>query len=191
MPFNIKFGRAKIPVLSVVGALAIGTVFTQLMFQNISNSSWIYVVWLSLGVVAFVLYRRHRGDPLWEPLETPPPPDREVVRKYLPPPQSARVRIGRKSHRVEELVPAEAALDPEIAHEHHRTRFLGLQLMMQRHGRMRVSLGLALCVALSVLAVVADLSPYDPFGPSLGWSPGIIMVALVAGWMLLRSHEEN
>ena len=191
MPFNIKFGRAKIPVLSVVGALAIGTVFTQLMFQNISNSSWIYLAWLILGVVAFVFYRRHRGDPLWEPLESPPPRDREVVRKYVPPPQSARVRIGRRSHRVEAEVPAEPAPDAELAHRHRLTRFLGLHLMVQRHGRMRVFLGLALCVGLSVLALVADLSQYDPFGPGLGWSPGIIMVALVAGWMLLRSQEEN
>jgi APA family basic amino acid/polyamine antiporter len=37
MPWNIRFGRDSIPVLSIVGALFIGTVFTQLMFQNISN----------------------------------------------------------------------------------------------------------------------------------------------------------
>jgi basic amino acid/polyamine antiporter, APA family len=191
MPLNIKFGRSRIPILSVVGALAIGTVFTQLMFQNISNSSWIYVGWLIMGVIAFVFYRRYRGDPLWEPLESPPPPDREVVRKYVPPPQSARVRIGRKSHKVEEREPAAAPAEPEPVHEHHRTRFLGLHLMIQRHGRLRVALGLALCVGLSVLALVGDLSQFDPFGPGLGWSPGIIMVALVAGWMLLRSHEES
>ena len=39
MPLNIPFGRASIPVLSVIGALAIGAVFTQLLFQNISNST--------------------------------------------------------------------------------------------------------------------------------------------------------
>src|SRR5207253_10795555 len=52
MPFNIKFGRDSIPVLSLVGALAIGIVFTQLMFQNISNSTWIYLGWLVLGVAS-------------------------------------------------------------------------------------------------------------------------------------------
>src|SRR4029077_16011806 len=57
MPGNIKFGRDSIPILSVVGAVAIGTVFTQLVFQNISNSTFIYVGWLALGVASFVLYR--------------------------------------------------------------------------------------------------------------------------------------
>ncbi len=46
MPWNIRFGRDSIPVLSLLGALAIGTVFTQLMSQNISNSSYIYLGWL-------------------------------------------------------------------------------------------------------------------------------------------------
>src|SRR6202158_5830130 len=66
MPWNIKFGRDSIPVLSLVGALDIVTVFTQLMFQNISNSTFIYVGGLALGVVSFVLYRKHRNRPLWE-----------------------------------------------------------------------------------------------------------------------------
>src|ERR1019366_5805416 len=78
MPGNIKFGRDSIPILSLVGAIAIGTVFTQLMFQNISNSTFIYLGWLVLGVISFVLYKNHRKQPLWEPLEEPPPPDREV-----------------------------------------------------------------------------------------------------------------
>ncbi|HEY8953127.1 MAG TPA: APC family permease, partial [Candidatus Dormibacteraeota bacterium] len=97
MPGNIKFGRDSIPILSVVGAIAIGTVFTQLMFQNISNSTFIYLGWLVLGVITFVLYRNHRKQPLWEPLEEPPPPDREVER--LPPepmPTAARFKHGRR-----------------------------------------------------------------------------------------------
>src|SRR5467141_2142099 len=93
MPGNVRFGRDSIPVLSVVGAIAIGTVFTQLMFQNISNSTFIYLGWLVLGVISFVLYRNHRKQPLWEPLEEPPPPDREV--EHLPPeplPTAARFK---------------------------------------------------------------------------------------------------
>src|SRR5581483_2302146 len=50
MPLNIRFGRSTIPVLSVVGALAIGTVFTQLAFENVSQSSLIFMGWLALGV---------------------------------------------------------------------------------------------------------------------------------------------
>ena len=67
-----------IPILSIVayiplvGALAIGTVFTQLLSQNISNSTYIWLGWMELGVITFVIYRRHRGLPLWEPLEVPP-----------------------------------------------------------------------------------------------------------------------
>src|SRR5205823_11440156 len=65
MPGNIKFGREQIPVLSLLGALAIGIVFTQLMFQNISNSTWIYLGWLALGVLSFVVYRTYKKEPVW------------------------------------------------------------------------------------------------------------------------------
>jgi len=40
------------------------------------------------------------------------------------------------------------------------------------------------------LAVGVDLSAYDPFGPSLGWSPGIVLTALFAAYILNRSHSE-
>src|SRR5258708_38173324 len=43
MPINIRVGRDSIPVLSVVGATAIGTGFTQQMVQNISNAPCIYL----------------------------------------------------------------------------------------------------------------------------------------------------
>src|SRR5713226_819025 len=97
MPFNVRFGRDSVPILSLLGALAIGTVFTQLLFQNISNSTWIYMGWMALGVLSYVLYRSYRKQPLWEPLEVPPPPDREV--EHLPPepmPQIARYKHGRR-----------------------------------------------------------------------------------------------
>src|SRR6266568_885724 len=76
MPWNIKFGRDSIPVLSLVGALFIGTVFTQLVFQNISSSTMIFLGWLGLGALTYVLYMRYRHEPLWEPLEIPPPRER-------------------------------------------------------------------------------------------------------------------
>lgn len=187
MPLNIPFGRASIPLLSVIGAVGIGSVFSQLMAQNVSNSTFIYLFWLVLGVAAFIAYRMRRREPLWQPLEVPPPPDREVAHRFEPPPREARVRIRRKGHIAEPVTP-EPAPAPERV---HRTRLLGLRLMVQRHGRMRVSLGLALCVAVSVLAVVADLSTYDPFGPGLGWSPGVLIVSFLAAWLLLRSWHES
>src|SRR5205814_1473474 len=98
MPLNLKFGRASIPLLSVIGAIGIGSVFTQLMAQNISSSTFIFLGWLVLGVSAFIVYRRYRREPIWEPLEVPPPPDREVAHRLEPAPREARVRIGHRHH---------------------------------------------------------------------------------------------
>ncbi|HYT11993.1 MAG TPA: APC family permease [Candidatus Nitrosopolaris sp.] len=185
MPLNIKFGRDSIPVLSLLGALAIGIVFTQLMFQNISNSTWIYLGWLVLGVLSFVVYRTYKKEPLWEPLEVPPPPDREV--EHLPPepmPQTARFKHGRR-------VPAHAAAVPARHLPHRRTWRVGWELYWRRHGNVRGGLIVLVFAAVSGFAVGVDLSSYDPFGPGLGWSPGIVLVALLAAYLLNRSHSEQ
>lgn len=186
MPGNIRFGRDYIPVISVIGALAIGTVFTQLMFQNISNSTWIYLGWLLLGGVTFVLYRRHRHEPLWEPIEVPPPPDREVDRTPPEPhPQAARYRLGRR-----ERIAAHAAAQPTPRHRRQH-RWLGLELFFARHGAVRGVLIVAVFASVSGLAVGVDLSNYDPFGPGIGWSPGIVITALLAAYLLNRSRSEQ
>ena len=188
MPGNIKFGRDSIPILSVVGAVAIGTVFTQLMFQNISNSTFIYLGWLALGTVSFVLYRKHRHRPLWEPLESPPPPDREIER--LPPeplPQAARYRLGRR----ERIQAHAAATKPVLAQRHRSSWRLGWELFFARHGNVRGALIVLVFAAVSGLAVGVDLSPLDPFGPGLGWSPGIVLTSLIAAYLLNRSHQER
>ncbi len=187
MPWNIRFGRDSIPVISLVGALAIGTVFTQLMSQNISNSTFIYLGWLMLGGLTFVLYRRHRHQPLWEPLEVPPPRERDVERvPYEPLPRSARYRLGRR-----ERIAAHAATAP-VLHEHHRPGWqLELELFFARHGSVRGVLIVLVFAATSSLAVYVDLSKYDPFGPGLGWSPGLVAVAFVAAYLLNRSHSEQ
>jgi APA family basic amino acid/polyamine antiporter len=187
MPGNIKFGRDSIPVLSLVGALAIGTVFTQLMSQNISNSTYIWLGWLVLGGITFVIYRRHRKQPLWEPLEVPPPPDREIDRMAPEPlPTSARLRLGRR-----ERIAAHAAAAPEHHHRRRRGWQLEAELFFKRHGAVRGVLIVLVFAATSGLAVGVDLSNYDPFGPSLGWSPGIVLVALIAAYLLNRSHSEQ
>jgi len=187
MPGNIKFGRESIPILSLVGALAIGTVFTQLMFQNISSSTWIYLAWLGAGVLTFVAYRKYRKEPLWEPLEVPPPPDREV--EHLPPepmPHSARLRMR---HR-EKIAAHAAAVAPRRRPSHRRSWRVGWELYWRRHGNVRGVLIVLVFAAVSGLAVGVDLSAYDPFGPSLGWSPGIVLTALFAAYILNRSHSE-
>jgi hypothetical protein len=186
MPINIPFGRASIPVLSVVGALAIGAVFTQLAAQNIAYSSYIFAGWVVLGMAAFVAYRRYTRQFLWEPLAVPPPPDREVQHQPLVIPHSARVRLKHPERIRDEPVPEVAVAE----HQRHlaRRRF---QLMLERAGRLRVILGLLVCVAVSVLAVWADLSPYDPFGPGIGWSPGILVVTFISAFLLIRSRYEE
>src|SRR3982075_848736 len=121
MPWTIRFGRDSIPVISVVGALAIGTVFTQLLSPDISNSTLLLLGWMVLGVIPFVVYRRYRKQPLWEPLEVPPPPDREI--EHLAPeplPKAARYRYGRR-----ERIAAHAAV---AVPEHHHRRRRGWQL---------------------------------------------------------------
>jgi APA family basic amino acid/polyamine antiporter len=187
MPWNIKFGRDSIPVISLVGALAIGTVFTQLLSQNISNSTYIWLGWLMLGVITFVIYRRYRKQPLWEPLEVPPPPDREI--EHLAPeplPKAARYRHGRR-----ERIAARAAVVPEHHARRRRGWRLEVELFFARHGAVRGVLIVLVFAAVSGLAVYVDLSKYDPFGPSLGWSPGLVVVAFIAAYLLNRSHSEQ
>jgi APA family basic amino acid/polyamine antiporter len=180
MPFNIKFGRESIPVISVVGALAIGTVFTQLMFQNISNSTFIYLGWLVLGTATFVLYRRFRRQPMWEPLAAPPPRLRELrAVPWETVPRSARYRLGRR-----ERVAAEAAPEPP-----HLGR--NAPPFLARRGSVRGAVVVLAFAATSALAVFVDLSTYDPFGPGLGWSPGLVVVAFIAAYLLLRSRSEQ
>ncbi len=187
MPWNIKFGRDSIPVLSLVGALFIGTVFTQLVFQNISSSTFIFMGWLGLGALAYVAFRRYRREPLWEPLETPPPREREI--EHVPfetLPRSARYRMGRR-----ERIAAHAATAHHV-HERHRPAWqLELELFFARHGAIRGVLIVFVFAAISGLAVFVDLSRIDPTGPGLGWSPGLVIVAFIAAYLLNRSHSEQ
>ncbi len=187
MPWNIKFGRDSIPVLSLVGALFIGTVFTQLLFENISNTTFIFLGWLALGVVAYVLYMRYRHEPIWEPLEVPPPRERAVEHVPLESlPRSARYRMGRR-----ERVSGHVAAARHV-HERHRPVWqLELELFFARHGAIRGVLIVLVFAAVSGLAIFVDLSRFDPFGPGLGWSPGLVVVAFLAAYVLNRSHAEQ
>ena len=184
MPLNVKFGRDSIPVLSLVGALFIGTVFTQLVFQNISNSTFIFAGWLIFGAVVYVLYRMFRREPLWEPLETPPPRERAVDHvPFESLPRSARYRMGRRERITGHALPAVRV------HERHRSTWrLELELFFARHGAVRGALIVVVFAAISGLAVFVDLSPLDPTGPGLGWSPGLVIVAFISAYLLNRSH---
>ena len=187
MPWNIKFGRDSIPVLSLIGALFIGTVFTQLLFENISNTTFIFMGWLALGVLTYVAYMRYRHEPLWEPLEVPPPRERAIEHVPLESlPRSARYRMGRR-----ERVSGHVAAARHV-HERHRPAWqLELELFIARHGAIRGVLIVVVFAAVSGLAIFVDLSPIDPFGPGLGWSPGLVVVAFLAAYVLNRSHGEE
>ena len=178
MPFNVNFGRSSIPLLSVLGALAIGSVFTQLLSQNISQSSFIFIGWLALGVLAFVAYRRYQKEPIWEPLEVAPPEVRRGGAAGSRAPQEAYLRLGRRQ-RAHVKPPAAAAPPPEqVAHRPALS------------WRTRIAILVVLGVA-SVAAVVVDLSSLDPFGPGLGWSPGLVMVFLLIALILIRSRLDR
>jgi APA family basic amino acid/polyamine antiporter len=178
MPGNIRFGRASIPILSVVGALAIGSVFAELLAQNISQSTYIYIGWLALGVLAFAAYRRLTHQPLWEPLEAPPPQVRQRPVQLPRMPESARVHVGRRQRVAVETPLPDHATRPH-AHEHRR-----------RHPA-EVLVGVVASVAVGIGAVVLDLSPIDPFGPRLGWSVGVVVVSTVSIFLLWRSRHEE
>ena len=185
MPFNISFGRAAIPVLSVVGALAIGAVFTQLLFQNISNSTPIYLVWTVLGVAFFVVYRKRRKLAVWEPLAAPPEPEHRIA--YLRPalPAEPRVKLGRKggSATVVVVPPPDAEPVPP-----RRVKIRFDRTIIRDPRKLAEIAGLLL---VSIAAVALDLSRFDPFGTEISWSPGIVVILLVVAYFILRSRSES
>ena len=201
MPLNIPFGRSSIPVLSVIGALAIGAVFTQLLFENIQNSTYIFVAWLATGALTFVVYRRLRRRSLWQPMAMPPPgvsharEARPALERVVDP-YTARVRIGRHPHQPgKEVVGGVGRTAPQAVPEAlGRSGWERIVSFATGLRGPRRALALAVAgasLAVSVLALLIDLSPLDPFGPGLGWSPGVIMMALFGVLLLVGSHDDE
>jgi APA family basic amino acid/polyamine antiporter len=180
MPFNFRFGRASIPVLSVIGAVAIGAVFGQLLFQNVLNSTWIFVGWLAAAPVTFIAYRLYHKGPLWEPLEVPPPLEtRPATYDRYRVPYEVRVRLGRR----EPEVIVHPATGEATTRRHHRTRMLGLRLFILRHGNIQ-----NLVVAMLVLALVAAALIATGIGHA--WAAGVIMVVLLVAYLMIQSERE-
>jgi APA family basic amino acid/polyamine antiporter len=194
MPLNIPFGRSSIPVLSVIGALAIGAVFTQLLFQNIQNSTFIFLGWLAIGVVTFVVYRRIRNRSLWQPMAMPPPTphvrDARPALERAPDPYSARVHVGRRHHAP---MPGRAGQPPaaSVLGPTGRERVVAYATSLRGARRAFAILVAVACLVVAALAVLVDLSPLDPFGPGLGWSPGVLLMAVVAVMLLIGSHDDE
>jgi basic amino acid/polyamine antiporter, APA family len=189
MPLNIPFGRSKIPVLSVVGALAIGAVFTQLFFENIQGSTFIYVCWLIAGALIFVAYRLRHKRSLWQPMACAPP--RRLYRRPLAPFErigenhEQRLRVGRRRPRDAAKTRMEEPPQPLTQ------RLLAAADRMRNPWRWLALAGWAALVGTGVLAVILDLSNTDPFGHTLGWSVGVLLVAVFAGFLLFRSRAER
>ena len=88
-----------------------------------------------------------------------------------------------------ERVLARAAAEP--AHRRRRARrWLEFELFFAQHGAVRGVLIVAVFAAVSGLAIGVDLSSHDPFGSQLQWSPGIVITALLAAYVLNRSRSE-
>ena len=183
MPINVPLGRGSLPVLSVVGALAIGAVFAQLFFENIDNSSLVYVAWLVAGVLAFVAYRWYRRRPLWHALAATPPAPHVQPAELPRDPYAARVRVGRR-HLREAAKPASPPPARRL-----RDRVLAQIVTLRNPRRTAWVPALAACLGVAALAVWFDLSPYDPFGPRLGWSPGPILISILAAILALRGRR--
>ena len=182
MPFNVPFGHSAIPVLSVIGAIAIGSVFTQLLFQNVDSSTFIYLGWLVVGMITFVVYRRYRHLFLWEPLAAPPLPERVAPHVSIDrPPAGERVKIARRHPAPVAVVGAET--EPKTVKAPVRPE-------SQRSVR-RIAIWVIVATVVSLLALLLDLSPLDPFGPNLGWSPGVLLMVWVSVYLLARGRSEG
>src|SRR5207237_10621786 len=88
-------------------------------------------------------------------------------------PHEAYLRLGRRE-RVHGKVPATPAPPPRATVPGRPTLGWGTRISIL------VVLGLA-----SVAAVAVDLSSLDPFGRGLGWSPGLVLVFLIAALILI------
>jgi hypothetical protein len=168
-------------VLSVIGAVAIGSVFTQLLFQNVDSSTFIYLGWLVGGMMTFVVYRRYRRLPLWEPLAEPPLPERVAPHVSIDrPPAGERFKIARRHPAPVAVVGAETA---------PKTVAVAARPKAERSMR-RIAMWVVVATVVSLLALLLDLSPLDPFGPSLGWSPGVLLMVWVSVYLLARGRSE-
>ena len=100
IPLNIRFGRSSIPVLSAIGFFAIAAVFLQLVYQDVERSSLVFLVWLAIGVAAWIGYRRYRRLPLWQPLARAAQPHRPSRPPGSGPhPRELRVKVARRPSR--------------------------------------------------------------------------------------------
>ena len=171
MPLNVKFGRSSIPVLSVIGAVAIGAVFTQLLFENVLSSSWIFVAWLLGAPATYLLYRKIRNEPFWEPLEQAPATKRRAARLAAGQriPHESSIRVERKRRE------AAAPVDALPVHP----AGVGQGVLTPR-----IVAVAAVLVAGAIIVLV--------FGRGHAWLAGLVLIAaLVAGIAFQGRHTDE
>lgn len=185
MPLNIRLGRSSLPVLSIVGALAIGAVFTQLVVQNVGNSTYVYAGWLGLGLITYVAYRGYRRKPVWDPLARPRPAY-PAVAAPIPPaivPAEPRFRVPRSRGATLPISAAPTAIiQPAPTGRVATGRLLRTVV--------RALPATAAAGGLSVAAVAFDLSRLDPTGPQISWSIGVVMVIVTSAYVMVRTQAE-
>src|SRR5207245_10989921 len=77
-------------------------------------------------------------------------------------------------------------------HERHRPVWqLELELFFARHGAIRGVLIVLVFAAVSGLAIFVDLSRFGPFGPGLGWSPGLVVGAFLSASVVDWSRSDR
>ena len=72
-PINIPFRGKSIPVLAVVGGLGTATVWVVVVLTHATGRA-VGLSWMVVGVVMYILYRRHKGYSLTKTVRTEPLP---------------------------------------------------------------------------------------------------------------------
>jgi hypothetical protein len=103
-------------------------------------------------------------------------------------PYAARVHVGRRPHPLKEAMVTRSVEAAE--HATLRDRTVGFLSGLSNPHRVLMALVAVASVAVAVAAVAIDLSPLDPTGPGLGWSPGVIVIAVIVVLALFGGRDQ-
>ena len=70
MPFNVRVGRASLPVPAVLGALLSAAALSAIVVYH-PNSRWMGIGWMAFGVFVYVYYRLSEGKPITRRVTVP------------------------------------------------------------------------------------------------------------------------
>jgi APA family basic amino acid/polyamine antiporter len=106
VPFSVRVRGADVPVPTVLGALATGTIFVAAMATHI-GARYGGPIWLAVGVVVYLLVRRRRGAGLLEHVEP-------VEEEELPKAEFSKILVPMKLGEIgEEMVATAVKLAQE------------------------------------------------------------------------------